>query len=552
MKILENITSGYKRIATGIAIVLFLTVMYIALIPGASVAASGVYGALSGAPIADAFVKIVEWPQYNATTNGSGVYSITNVPIGTYNISATKYGYFPNTSQFTVVEGVNPPYDIMLFASKEFYFAEGYSSPTQQPYLTLQNPNTEPVNIIITYLLANGSTVQDTAVTVISPTTRVTARPYNFLSGAFSTKIISDKPIVAERPLYFNLNMLGGNVNGGHNTIGVTSPNTTWYFAEGYSSSTQQPFIPIMNPNNTVTALVTVTYMLSNGSTVVDTALTSIGPNTRATARPYNFLSGAFSTTIISDIPIVPERVMYFNLDMLGGNVNEGHVSIGTTSPYKNWYFAEGNNSAIQSTYIPILNPSNTNTANVIVTYLLPNGSTVVDTALTSIGPNTRATARPYNFVSGQHATNITSDQPIIAESVNYFRKTMLGGNIDGGYETMGASSLSTIIYFAEGYNSPTQQAEISIGNPNDQPASITITYMQPNGSTVVDTNTISVGATSRASAYPNNFVQGAFSTKIESTQPIVAERMVYFNLNMLGGNVNGAHNTIGINGPLS
>jgi hypothetical protein len=37
MKILENISSGYKRIATGIAIIGFLSMLYLALIPGASV-----------------------------------------------------------------------------------------------------------------------------------------------------------------------------------------------------------------------------------------------------------------------------------------------------------------------------------------------------------------------------------------------------------------------------------------------------------------------------------------------------------------------------------
>jgi hypothetical protein len=98
MKLLENISSGYKRIATGIAIVTFLSILYIALIPAGSVA-SGVYGALSGSPIGGALVKLVDYPQYNATTDGlTGEYTMPNVPYGEYAISAQARNYTKNVS----------------------------------------------------------------------------------------------------------------------------------------------------------------------------------------------------------------------------------------------------------------------------------------------------------------------------------------------------------------------------------------------------------------------------------------------------------------------
>jgi urease accessory protein UreE len=398
----------------------------------------------------------------------------------------------------------------------------------------------------------DGSTVIDTALTTIGATTRATGRPNNFVQGAFSTKILADEPIVAERPEYFNVPRFGVTVTGGHDTIAITEPKTTWYFAEGYNGPTQQTYIPIFNPNTTSSAHVTVTYMLANGDTVVDTGVTVIGPTTRVTARPYNFVTGAFSIKIVSsDLPIVPERVMYFNLPMFGSTVNDGTTTIGTTSPNTTWYFAGGNNGPTQQTYIPIQNPGNL-AATLTVTYLLPNGDTVIDTTTISAGATSRVTARPYNFVTGDFATKIVSDKPVIAEEVVYFRNNMLGGIVDGGYVTIGASSVGKLWYFAEGYNSATQESQIAIGNPTNFPTALTITYMLPNGDTVIDTTITSVGANSRVTAFPRNFVQGAFSTQIQSaSQPIIAERPSYFNLNTLGGTVTGGHNTIGVMGPL-
>lgn len=98
MKIIENMTNGYRKIASGIAIVAFLTLMYFALIPGGTMALSFVT-AVSGDPIIGAFVKLVDYPQYNATTVGpDGNYVMNDVPYGDYLISAQAPLYSKNVS----------------------------------------------------------------------------------------------------------------------------------------------------------------------------------------------------------------------------------------------------------------------------------------------------------------------------------------------------------------------------------------------------------------------------------------------------------------------
>jgi len=95
MKIFENITNGYRKIASGIAIVAFLTLMYFALIPGGTIAASSFVTTASGDMIDGAVVKLADYPQYN-TTSVAGAYSIPNVPYGSYFILTTHPSYAPN------------------------------------------------------------------------------------------------------------------------------------------------------------------------------------------------------------------------------------------------------------------------------------------------------------------------------------------------------------------------------------------------------------------------------------------------------------------------
>lgn len=89
--------------------------MYLALIPAGTYAGSGVYNALSGTPIGGVLVKLVDYPKYNTTTDVNGIYSMPNVPIDTYSISASKQGYVTNTSSVTVKEASTVVKNFTLF-----------------------------------------------------------------------------------------------------------------------------------------------------------------------------------------------------------------------------------------------------------------------------------------------------------------------------------------------------------------------------------------------------------------------------------------------------
>ncbi len=144
MNIFKNISDGYKKIATGIAIVSFLAVIYIALIPGGTLAA--IYDA-QGVGISGAFVKIVEWSQYNATTASDGTYMISGVPYdntpagSTYTLRVSADGYGSNSSKVTLTPGdPNPAVSWTLYSSEPRYLPFLYDAGNYESNILMFNP----------------------------------------------------------------------------------------------------------------------------------------------------------------------------------------------------------------------------------------------------------------------------------------------------------------------------------------------------------------------------------------------------------------------------
>lgn len=172
MNIFKNITSGYKKIATGIAIVSFLAIVYIALIPGGTLAVSGVFTSL-GIGINGAEVKLPIYPQYNTTTNSNGDYSLTNVPYGTYLISASAPGYSTNISTVTVDGAavsknfILGPLGMIIKKSKVLYIPWVNESTTFRSNLQLANPGS--VNAVVNIALydTNGNLLATNSTTLL-------------------------------------------------------------------------------------------------------------------------------------------------------------------------------------------------------------------------------------------------------------------------------------------------------------------------------------------------------------------------------------------------
>ena len=225
--------------------------------------------------------------------------------------------------------------------SDAFYFAEGTCRPGFDPWLCLLNSSDDPIDVEITYMLADGSVEAQTATLV--PHSRYTTSPKHLLGEGdidFSTKVESTNgaKFLVERPVYFSF---GNGYNGGHNVIGSPSLLSTFYFAEGCTMVEAdgrgfEEYLCIQNASDSP-AEVTITYLMS-GLREVKTL--TIGPHSRETRIVASDVGEEWSVSAVveSNRPVLAERIMYFNYgERLNTNASNnaptvgGHAVIGYT-----------------------------------------------------------------------------------------------------------------------------------------------------------------------------------------------------------------------------
>jgi hypothetical protein len=254
---------------------------------------------------------------------------------------------------------------------------------------------------------------------------------------------------------------------------------TTWYFAEGYTGAGFDTYLTILNPN-TSAASVAITYYRTGGG--MTTRALTVGATTRQTVAVHETAHGvgrgqavAARVQSTNGVGIVVERPMYFTYN---GGITGGHTVMGATAPSATWYFAEGFTGAGFDEYLSILNPGGS-AASVRITYYLASGASVVKSL--TVGASTRETVAVHETARGvgrgqavSARVESTNNVGIVVERPMYFRYS---GGVDGGHTVMGATSLGTTWYFAEGFTGAGFDEYLTILNPTGGAASIRITY---------------------------------------------------------------------------
>ncbi|MBU1670354.1 MAG: hypothetical protein KKF41_11810 [Actinobacteria bacterium] len=257
--------------------------------------------------------------------------------------------------------------------AKSWYFAEGttrtnHADQRYETYICIQNPDSATATCKLTYMPTNGENMSETV--SIPPNSRYTVCPVNVLDENvdFSTYILSDAPVVAERPMYFSL---PNGINDGSVEVGATTPRKDFYFAEGATYHDIQEYLCIQNPNPSP-ADVTLHYMTERGEKQVPI---KVEARSRFTVD-VNADVGQdhdVSVHVQSTKPVVAERPMYFNYDSKRDEVfipqkqnpaeiairyGGGHVSSGIATPAKKYVFAEGLAGHYFEEYICLQNPN--------------------------------------------------------------------------------------------------------------------------------------------------------------------------------------------------
>jgi hypothetical protein len=428
--------------------------------------------------------------------------------------------------------------------SSAFYFAEGTTRTNFDEYLCLGNPN----NLIgatanVTYMFNDGGT--KSATYNIPANSRFTVNVKNEVGADkdVSIQVLSDTAnLIAERPMYFNYN---GVWTGGSDAVGAP-PNTRWYFAEGNTLNEFDQYVTVLNPGSTAAGLAFHYMVEGSGEQIV---AGSVGPHSRATFKAKDQIGTGKNMSLFleSDQPVVAERPMYFNYQgLMGNNWTGGHDAMGTNSPAKDWYFAEGStrNTAIDGAFEEWLCMQNPGTSPITVnaTYQLApgQGDPIAKTYIVPAQQRLTVSVNREIGANKDDSVRLSSTSDFIAERPMYFNFHSVW---TGGHDVLGANSTAVTWFFAEGTTRTNFDEWLCLQNPGNNDANASITYYLPSGTPVIKTVTVKANTRLTISANVDVGPNKDISAKIQSDQPIIVERPMYFNYN---GVWTGGHDVMG------
>ena len=252
---------------------------------------------------------------------------------------------------------------VLTRTATTWFLAEGATHGSFDLFYLIQNPGPVAAAVEIAYLRPAPLTPIIRPY-VVGPNSRQTIR-VDDVPGLAETDVsaairtTNAVPIIVERAMYFT--RPDQVYAAGHESAGVTAPQTRWFLAEGATGSFFNMFILIANPS-TDAASVQMEYLLTNGQTITRTH--TVGAGNRLTlnvAEEAPQLASANMSTVVTStngVPIVVERAMWWPAP--GFNWQEAHNSPGETVTGTRWAVAEGESggpNGIQ-TYLLIANTS--------------------------------------------------------------------------------------------------------------------------------------------------------------------------------------------------
>ncbi|MBU4174652.1 MAG: C40 family peptidase [Actinobacteria bacterium] len=330
---------------------------------------------------------------------------------------------------------------------------------------------------------------------------------------------------------------------------GVSVDRLTGYWEEQFACgkrviSEKEPesfdtYILLANPASSG-AEVELNYMLLDGRQI--TCREKLDPYSRKTVKVDDTLFNQEVSVAVEAVSgqVIAERSMYFNyLKKYPG----GHDSPGVREPAQNWYLAEGCTARGFDTYVLIGNPGS-EAADVTVTFMTDSGGTVDVQCV--VAPFSRYTVE-VDSVPGMEArefsTRVTAGSPVVVERSMYF--DYLG--ITDGHNSPGVTELSNVWYFAEGYTGGGFDTYVLMSNPGSQAADVTVTLLADDGTR--EETAYVVDPHSRRTVAVDN-IEGwearEFSVLAYASEPIVAERAMYFDYN----GITGGHDAMGTPAP--
>jgi hypothetical protein len=278
---------------------------------------------------------------------------------------------------------------------------------------------------------------------------------------------------------------------------------------------------------------------------------------------------------VVKNLPTLADTRMFLEIDWTNGTPTAttdrydyyGGVTTPPTPPpntppgpvNKTWYFAEGRVGKGFREYLSIENPSaNACAVNIQYNYTPDGGTPANKTVSVTVNPFSRLTESVNNDLGYADSSGTGA---ILAAVVNVNGVTTPGcngvvverpiyfvnfGGIASGTDVLGATHLNTTFYFANVPTGPNNTSFLTILNPNNVPANVTVTYYV-NGAPA-GTQSVTVPANARGTIAPKAInLPANVAAIVQSNQPVMVERPTYFiNASVNGNTVSGAYDIVG------
>ena len=303
------------------------------------------------------------------------------------------------------------------------FLAEGADNAFFHTRLAIANPGTTEATAVVR--LDGDSGTPRTVNVRVPPGARRTlfVDEIGAPSASFATVVDANAALVTERTMSWDASEYGA-----HAERATPSPSTTWFLAEG-ATSTFSLFYLLQNPGDAA-ATATVRYLrpaplppIERGYALPPHSRTTIGVNGQAPELTATDVSASITATA----PILVERAMYRTV--AGQLFAAGHASAGVTAAATSWFLAEGATGPFFDLFILLANPSASD-ATVEIRYLLAGGTVLTKTY--GVAAESRRTiwvdgeefpglGRALEHVSVSSAIAVTNAVPIVVERSMWF-----------------------------------------------------------------------------------------------------------------------------------
>jgi len=332
-----------------------------------------------------------------------------------------------------------------------WFFAEGYTGYGFDEWICVLNPGGETANLDFFFQTQEEGEKLITGFGV-PPHSRTSFKVNDILGPDFQTSLalVSDQPIVAERPMYFNYQGWGApkNWTGGHCVMGVNFLSQEYYFAEGTTRGDFQEWITIQNPNDDALTVDAV-YQPAPGQGDNVTNSYTIAENARYTLYvPQEAGTDKdVSVKLSGDYFFLAERPMYFDYTGYGADYAGGDCAIGSPGTAAEWFFAEGYTGPGFQEWLTIQNPGDTESQVEITYYTQEAGALPVRTV--TVPARSRMNVRVNDDAGPDYQLScrlrVVSGPEIVAERPMYFDfRGIKGGHVVVGYVPGG--TVATIV----------------------------------------------------------------------------------------------------------